>query len=218
MRKESTIPRRFIVSLVALWLAASVHAAAESECAELEGASVQTHIAYLQRDRSKLKDACIHYAMFQIARPLDQQSFDRYPESVKTEATETLARYLDYRPPMTKLEEATLGSHDPYTANTALFMIGRAAVSALIGVIADAASPGIASSNAMWVIYIIYGVDRPEAVRVLKRAAAASEDFATSERLLEAARKMADMYCHGAEANPCRDALYETDTEGKPRP
>lgn len=189
-------------------------AAAESKCADLEDTKeVRGYLDYLKRDRSALNGSCIEYAISRIIYPAGSPGFSSYPEATKSEAINALVQYLDYRHlARSKAEEAVVSSRDPYPANTALFVVGKAAVPALIEVIGNPSTPAIARSNATWVIFLLFGTDRPEAVRTLKRAGEASDDAQASLRLFDAARNVAAM-CTGPDANVCTDALYERDPQ-----
>jgi hypothetical protein len=138
---------------------------------------------------------------------MSQVGVGRYVEAVRT-----LVADLDYRSPddLKGAHQMTVGRNaDPYPATTALFQIGKPAVPDLIEAIAGLATSGTARSNAVLTIFLIYGDDISEAVRVLKRAAKAKEsgDWEGSQRLMDAARKTAGM-CKGNMTNVCMDALF----------
>lgn len=178
----------------------STLALAGIQCAELEGMKPQAQLEYLQQDRSALSADCIAYATFQLG-------FGRH-----TEATKTLVAYLDYRSPddLKGARQMVVGRNaDPYPAATALFMIGKPAVPDLIEAVAGSATSGVARSNAVLTVFVIYRDDISEAVRMLKRAAKAREstDCEASQRLIDAARKTAG-WCKGEMANVCMDALF----------
>jgi hypothetical protein len=174
-------------------------APAAFSCAELEGAKPEVHLEYLQRDRSALKPDCIFYAM-------DQIGLKHYAPAIKT-----LIRYLDYPVPEDPAKARwpvmripTLGSL--YPAITALFEIGKPAALDLAGSIADPDTPDVARSNAIEALFLIHREGVSEAVALLNRASKESTDWQASQRLLDAARRMADM-CRGPAISSCMKAL-----------
>ena len=188
-------------------LATGVSILAADACPELDGANLQTQLEYLQRERQTLMPACVSRAMSDLSLRASQKTFDRHAEAIKT-----LAEYLDYRMPdeRSKYLRAASSNRDPYPASSALFNIGKAAVPYLIESIASASTSDTSKRNAVQTLSAIYREDPPEAVRVLRRASRSSEDWGSSQRLLEAARRAS--VCSGALEIACRDALYEPDS------
>ena len=169
-------------------------------CAELEGARPEVHLEYLQRDRSALRPDCIFYAM-------DQIGLKHYAPAVKT-----LIKYLDYRVPEDPakarlpviMRVPMLGSL--YPAITALFEIGKPAVPDLVGAIAGQDTTDVARNNAIEALFLIHREDVSEAVALLNRASKESTDRQASQRLMDAARRMADK-CRGPAISSCMKAL-----------
>jgi hypothetical protein len=202
-----TMRSRITIGFLGL-LAGSGIAIAETKCSELEGAKPQTLMDYLRRDRSTTKAPCITSAMFQIAYPPDGQIFDGYPEAIKI-----IVGYLDYRTPEeSKLAAFVSRNRDAYPADVALFVIGKPALPYLIDAIASSSTSPIAQSNAIRAVFLIHSEDKSGAVRELRRASKASQDFDRSLRLFDAARKAANM-CTGPNINSCVDALYADDLD-----
>ena len=56
-----------IAIIFGLWLSAASASDAKADCAQLQGAKPQAQMAYLQGERSALSDACMIYAMDQLA-------------------------------------------------------------------------------------------------------------------------------------------------------
>ena len=175
-------------------------APAAFSCAELEGAKPEVHLEYLQRDRSALKPDCIFYA-------IDQIGLKHYAPAIKT-----LIRYLDYPVPEDPAKARwpvimripTLGSL--YPAITALFEIGKPAIPDLVDSIADPDMTDVARSNAIEALFLIHREDVSEAVALLNRAGKESADRLASQRLMDAARRMADK-CRGPAISSCMKAL-----------
>jgi hypothetical protein len=204
---DGAVLSRITISFFGLLAGASI-AMAETKCSELEGAKPQTLLDYLRRDRSTTKAPCISSAMFQIVYPPDGQVFDGDPGAIKI-----IVGYLDYRmPEESKLAAFVSKNRDAYPADVALFVIGKPALPYLIDAIASSSTSPIAQSNAIWVVFLIHGEDKPGAVRALSRASKASQDFERSLRLFDAARKAANM-CTGPNINRCIDALYADDPD-----
>jgi hypothetical protein len=186
--------------LAALCFGSASGAPAVFSCAELEGAKAEVHLEYLQRDRSALKPDCIFYAM-------DQIGLKHYAPAVKT-----LIKYLDYRVPEDPSKAGlpvimripTLGSL--YPAIPALFEIGKPATLDLVGSIADPDTPDVARSNGIEALFLIHREDVSEAVALLNRAGRESADRLASQRLMDAARRMADK-CRGPAISSCMKAL-----------
>lgn len=167
-------------------------------CYELEGATVQADLRYLQGDRSNVKAECVAYAA-------DRIGLHRYAE-----ASKTLVRYLDYRMP-TDPREASLPPISPisgprYPAINALFEIGKPAVDDLVEAVGNSATSDGVRKNAIQVLYEIFREDVAGAVRVLNRASNATRDPEVRQRLFDAARKTAGM-CHETMRNACMNAL-----------
>jgi hypothetical protein len=95
--------------------------------------------------------------------------------------------------------------------------MGAMVVPAVVEAIANPATPLLARNGAIDVIFVMNSRDRPEAVRVLKRASEAKEstDWEASQRLFDAARKAAE-WCRGEMARACLDAFYEKEEKTKP--
>jgi hypothetical protein len=186
--------------LAALCFGSASGAPAVFSCAELDGAKAEVHLEYLQRDRSALKPDCIFYAM-------DQIGLKHYAPAVKT-----LIKYLDYRVPEDPSKAGlpvimripTLGSL--YPAIPALFEIGKPAALDLVGSIADPDTPDVARSNGIEALFLIHREDVSEAVALLNRAGRESADRLASQRLMDAARRMADK-CRGPAISSCMKAL-----------
>jgi hypothetical protein len=186
--------------LAALCFGSASGAPAVFSCAELEGAKAEVHLEYLQRDRSALKPDCIFYAM-------DQIGLKHYAPAVKT-----LIKYLDYRVPEDPSKAGlpvimripTLGSL--YPAIPALFEIGKPAALDLVGSIADPDTPDVARSNGIEALFLIHREDVSEAVALLNRAGRESADRLASQRLMDAARRIADK-CRGPAISSCMKAL-----------
>ena len=186
--------------LAALCFGSASRAPAVFSCAELEGAKAEVHLEYLQRDRSALKPDCIFYAM-------DQIGLKRYAPAAKA-----LIKYLDYRVPEDPskaglpvfMRVPTLGSL--YPAITALFEIGKPAVPDLVGAIAGQDTTDVARNNAIEALFLIHREDVSEAVALLNRAGRESADRLASQRLMDAARRMADKY-RGPAISSCMKAL-----------
>ena len=198
---EAALNAHFAAGILAAFCFGTASGApAAFSCAELEGAKPEVHLEYLQRDRSALKPDCIFYAM-------DQIGLKHYAPAVKT-----LIKYLDYRMPEDPAKAGlpvimripTLGSL--YPAITALFEIGKPAALDLVGSIADPDTPDVARSNGIEALFLIHREDVSEAVALLNRASKESTDWQASQRLLDAARRMADM-CRGPAINSCMKAL-----------
>ena len=162
---EVTLNVRFAAGILAAFCFGTASGApAAFSCAELEGAKPEVHLEYLQRDRSALRPDCIFYA-------IDQIGLKHYAPAVKT-----LIKYLDYRvhedpskaglPVIMRIP--TLGSL--YPAITALFEIGKPAVSGLVGAIAGPDTTDVARSNAIEALFLIHREDVSEAVALLNRA------------------------------------------------
>lgn len=179
------------------------------DCRDLEGAQLAKQVDYLRQDRSSLDAACIVSALFQISAAANRAKFDGYEK-----ALETLAEYLDYRPPESKLAAALSHSRHPFPAWDALFFVGRPAMPYVIDLIANTSTPDVARDNAITLVYSLYIRDNlSEGVRILKRASEArvNADWDGSRRLLEAARKAAEL-CTVPNDKQCTDAhrvLYE---------
>ena len=195
------------IGLISLCIGICCRVSAESQCPALEGVKLKEQIEYLKHNRSELQDGCITYAMFQIAAPLDRQDLAQYPEAIRT-----LVGYLDYRrPDISRLSRAVSSNRAPYPASDALFIIGRPVVPDLIEVIANPSASDISRTNATSVIFAILSRDNiSDGIQMLKRAAILKEsaDWQGSQRLMDAARKMAGM-CKGDMANVCMDALFK---------
>jgi hypothetical protein len=93
-----------------------------------------------------------------------------------------------------------------YPAITALFEIGKPAIPDLVGAIADPDTSDVARSNAIEALFLIHREDVSEAVALLNRASKEAPDWQSSQRLMDAARRMADM-CRGPAINSCLNAL-----------
>jgi hypothetical protein len=201
MTMEVTLNVHFAAGiLAAVCFGTASGAPAAFSRAELEGAKPEVHLEYLQRDRSALKPDCIFYAM-------DQIGLKHYAPAVKT-----LIKYLDYRVP----EDPAKARwpvvmrfrmlSDIYPATGALFDIGKPAIPDLVASIADPDTSDVARSNAIEALFWIHREDVSEAVALLNRASKESKDWQASQRLMDAARRMADK-CRGPAINSCMNAL-----------
>jgi len=198
---EVTLNAHYAAGILAAFCFGTASGApAAFSCAELEGAKPEVHLEHLQRDRSALKPDCIFYAIEQIG-------LKRYAPAVKT-----LIKYLDYRVPEdpTKahlpviMRAPMLG--DVYPAVRALFLIGKPATPDVVEAIASPDTTDVARNNAIEALFLIHREDVSEAVAQLNRAGKESIDWQASQRLLDAARRMADM-CRGPAINSCMNAL-----------
>jgi len=202
-----------MVRLAGLWLGVSARVIAQTPCAELEGATPQALLEYLQGDRSSLKPACVTHAMINMSLAIDKKSFDRRAEAIKT-----LVGFLDYRlPDESPLQRAISLNRSPIPAYDALFIIGKPVVPSLIEAIASSVTSDIPRANAIEVVFAIYSrEDLPEAVRVLKWASEAksSTDSEAYYRLRDAARKLAGK-CKGEIEYACGHAFYVDEPDSK---
>jgi hypothetical protein len=198
---EAALNAHFAAGILAAFCFGTASGApAAFSCAELEGAKPEVHLEYLQRDRSALKPDCIFYA-------IDQIGLKHYAPAIKT-----LIGYLDYPVPEDPAKARwpvimripTLGSL--YPAITALFEIGKPAIPDLVDSIADPDMTDVARSNAIEALFLIHREGVSEAVALLNRASKESTDWQASQRLMDAARRMADM-CRGPAINSCMKAL-----------
>ena len=197
MTMEVALNVRFTAGILAAFCFGTASGAPPAfSCAELEGAKPEVHLEYLQRDHSALRPDCIFYA-------IDQIGLKHYAPAVK---------YLDYR-----VHEDPTKAHLPvimriptpgslYPAITALFEIGKPAVPDLVGAIAGPDTTDVARSNSIEALFLIHREDVSEAVALLNRASRESADRQASQRLMDAARRMADM-CRGPAINSCMNAL-----------
>jgi hypothetical protein len=171
-----------------------------ARCDELEGRTVEAHLAYLERNRSTLSPACIAYAANQIG-------LRGYGA-----ASKTLSKYLDYRmpddPAMAHLPPISLASAPRYPAAEALFQLGKKAIPELIQVIASAETSQVARRNAIRTAFAIHREDVAESVRVLVRASKSFPDPQSRDRLYDAAREAAAL-CYGPMRNTCMNALQQ---------
>ena len=182
----------------------------DTGCAELEGASLDVHLSYLQRERTSVTSPCVSKAVYEIAQKGNPENFPRYGDALKS-----LVSYLDYRLPeeQSKYLRAVSSNVDPYPASNALGMIGRTAVPEIVASIGSSGTTDVARQNGIWTLFIIFvREDIAMPVRVLKKAAKTADDFETSQRFLRAAQKASEM-CKGPSALKCRDALYEPDEQ-----
>jgi hypothetical protein len=196
--------KRLEASLIALCLAGS--AAAAGKCSELETAKPEVQLAYLQRDRASLEADCVFYAIVHVG------------VNPSAEGITTLITYLDYQYPDPKSPYGfARTSMFPFPAVPELAGMGAMVVPAVVEAIANPATPLLVRNGAIDVIFVMNSRDRPEAVRVLKRASKTKEstDWEASQRLFDAARKAAE-WCRGEMARACMDAFYEKEEKTKP--
>ncbi len=196
--------KRLGASLVALCLAGA--AVAAGKCSELETAKPEALLTYLQRDRGSLEADCVFYAIVHVG------------VNPSAEGIKTLITYLDYQYPDPKSPYGfARTSMFPFPAVPELAGMGAMVVPAVVEAIANPATPLLVRNGAIDVIFVMNSRDRPEAVRVLKRASKTKEstDWEASQRLFDAARKAAE-WCRGEMARACMDAFYEKEEKTKP--
>jgi hypothetical protein len=174
------------LSLLASHLAAT---SARAECSELEGTPPKVLLAYLDGDRSTLTQTCILFALDQLA-PAKYQP-----------AIAVLTRYLDYKAPdPPRSPEGFVQRHVPwlgdrYPAAKALLALDKAAAPGMISAIADPTTPELVRSNAVEMMILIYRDNPPDGAKVLNTAARTVSRADSEQRLLDAARTLAER-CH----------------------
>jgi hypothetical protein len=174
-----------IAILIGLSLSTAIASDAKTDCAQLRGAKPQAQLEYLQGERSALSDACMIYAMDQLARAEYAPSID------------VLIKLLDYHiPDPHKTGEPFVQQTVPwlgtwYPAARGLLAAGKTAVPSLIAAIADAGTSGLIRKNATELVLLIYREEVPEGAAVLNRAGRAATSPDVRQRLLDAARDLA---------------------------
>ena len=169
---------------------------ADAHCPQLDGASVQAQVDYLQGERTTLKEACIVSALKKLAAA-------RYGPSIKV-----LVKYLDYRvPEPPRSAEAFVQSPLPspgisYPAINGLLAIGRPAVADLADAIGNGSYSERLHKNAIELVLLIYRDEVPEGVAVLNRAAHSAGAPDVRQRLYDAARELANK-CLERERGAC---------------
>jgi hypothetical protein len=199
----------FVVKITILaGLSISASALAGNGCVELDGTDLHAKLKYLQRDREGLNPLCVERAMYGISLSASPGNFDQYAEAVNV-----FVEYLDYKLPDegSKYLRAVSSNRDPYPASSALFNIGKPATPYLLAAIASGATSDLGRRNALLTLSAIHRENLPDLVRILKRASSASQDWNSSQRLLEAAKLTS--VCKGTIEAACRDALYEPDAK-----
>jgi len=123
-------------------------------------------------------------------------------------AIPALAKFLDFRRPLAPAEQIFHGlSLDLYPAETALELIGRKSLPAVLGVIKADSSSVVAQENAVDVWMVVYRAtdEQPKGVARLKQEEARASDDATKQRLRRAIGK-ALAQCNPPEQAACREA------------
>jgi hypothetical protein len=174
-----------IAILVQLSLGTAIASDTKTDCTQLRGAKPQAQLEYLQGERSGLSDACMIYAMDQLARA-------EYAPSINV-----LIKLLDYHAPEPpKTGEPFVQQTIPwlgtwYPAARGLLAVGKAAVPNLIAAIADPGTSDLIRKNATELVLLIYREELPEGAAVLNRAGRAATSPDVRQRLLDAARELA---------------------------
>jgi hypothetical protein len=120
------------------------------------------------------------------------------------ESIKLLVEYLDFKRPPDLV--ATGSNSDAYPAVTALFTIGRPALSALVRVIPTTSSSNVARDNAVEAIMAIYRDDPHAGIGFLLREAARSQDSGERASLRQAASS-ALRWCQDKHRTECESVL-----------
>jgi len=180
-----------------LWLLGVGHAqSAEAKCSELDGASEQKLMEYLQRERVGLQRVCIVSAIGQLG------------DLHYAPAAKVLVTYLDVDWPDSApgVRHEMTGKLLFYPAVVALSGIGKAAVPALIGVLGDPSVSELFRKNAFQALAFVQEKGAPEAITLLMRASRAEKDLVISDRLAQSAREAAAR-CRNSLFSACQSAL-----------
>ena len=193
--------RRLFITAGASWILSTAYAApAGAACRELEGAKPETHLAYLERERSALNTECIEYAMIHLG-------FEHHLPAIGV-----LIKWLDYRRPEVPSKDPAVVQVHPtwqgsiYPAMTALFMIGKPAVPDLISVVANRDATDLVRDHALETYRMIGRDDPPNAVAALVRASREAADAGAGQRLWDAAKQAATR-CSPQIRNDCIHTL-----------
>ena len=179
---------------------------AAGKCDELDGATPEMELRYLNGDRSTVTPDCVSRAVHAIAFST--------PDTLarQGEAIQVIVTYLDYRLPEEKniYARAVSSNVAPYPATNALNIIGKPAVPAIVDAIGSGTLSDVARKNAVWTLLLIFSRDGiGEHVRVLSSASRAEPSREISLRLFVAA-ELAVTYCGRTNMAKCKEALYQT--------
>jgi hypothetical protein len=187
--------RQFTVAVVVL-----VALCGESwggECREVEGMASEALVSFLRTNASNADPQCVTDAIWQLGES----------KSASRAAIDVLISLLDFRRPQTNPERMHISiNRDWFPAVSALFSIGKPAVTPLIATLKSGQMSETARQNGIRAILAIYRDDPPQAVVALKNAAAAAHSEAEAVTLEQCA-KDAVSRCSKSWKDRCEAAL-----------
>ncbi len=169
---------------------------APEPCLPLASSDAPALVSYLDGPQAPQTPACIAFSVRQIGAK-------KYAAGVGA-----LVRYVGFRREpdfWERGDDVAALRHDWYPATTALCLIGKAALPALIDLLGTEAAP-VARAKALETVLDISRDDFVSAVKLLRAAAADQGDKAVESRLLDAASKAANI-CPPSVKPHCEDAL-----------
>jgi hypothetical protein len=163
-------------------------------CPDLDGKDIAAHLEYLRGDRAKLSSKCVVASIKYVG------------DEHYAQASAALIQYLDYPDPAAVARRGHL--LEVYPAIVALHGLRKSVVPELTAAIADAKTAELGRENAAFTILLICGVDQPEAIAILVRAAHTQTDPTAAIRLMDKARWLAGR-CIDANRNECENAVLK---------
>jgi len=187
--------------LMITFLSSAMANAALPRCDVLAESGPSQLIQYLKDGKTGTSNpACVEYAI------------KRLGDAKMVEALPMLASYLVFHRPETEREKMGMGGAietpgNDFPAISAISQMGRPALPTLVHVIEEEQSGSQASQNAGYAVVKILN-SRLDAIRFLKRSAAAAKSSQAQQRLSDATQQVLT-WCHTTERTACESALLK---------
>lgn len=167
-----------------------------------QGYDDQLLVSFLKQELATKSDAvCIAFAL----RELETD------HAAPVSAAPLLTEYLDFKRPLTQAERAGAFRRPPttaemYPASSALYLLGKSALPALLKAMSDEESTADKRRNAISTVMDIYQGNQDEGIRFLRTAGEKTKDPARAQRLAEAAKE-ALRWCIPEKKAACEAAM-----------